>query len=147
MILSRARPADSVGIVPPSSVPTTLPVPGTIRFAGHEIEARVLQRNEIDTAGIGGGKSRFVEYLDLDRVSQPVVVRTRRPGDRFQPLGMVGEKKIGKFLTTAKAPRDLREQILIFADREKIVWVCPIRISEQAKVTQSTQHILQLTVT
>ena len=147
MILSRTRPAGSEELAPPTSGPTTLLVPGTIQFAGCQIEARVLQQNEIDPARIGGDKSRFVEYLDLDRVSRPVVVRTRRPGDRFQPLGMTAEKKIGKFLTTAKAPRDLREQILIFADREKIVWVCPIRISEQAKVTQSTQHILQLTVT
>jgi tRNA(Ile)-lysidine synthase len=146
VILSPERPACRVGLAPPNSDSTTLPTPGTIRCAGHEIEARVLQRNEMDTTGIGGDKSRFVEYLDLDRVSQPVVVRTRRPGDRFQPLGMTAEKKIGKFLTTAKTPHDLREQILIFADREKIVWVCPIRISEQAKVTQCTQHILQLIV-
>jgi tRNA(Ile)-lysidine synthase len=146
VILSPERPACRVGLAPPNSDSTTLPAPGKIRCAGQEIEARVLPRNEMDTAGIGGDKSRFVEYLDLDRVSQPVVVRTRRPGDRFQPLGMTAEKKIGKFLTTAKTPRDLREQILIFADREKIVWVCPIRISEQVKITASTQHILQLTV-
>jgi tRNA(Ile)-lysidine synthase len=145
--LSRLRPAGSEELAPPTSGPTTLSVPGMIQFAGHQIEARVLPRNEIDPARIESGKNRFVEYLDLDRVSRPVVVRTRRPGDRFQPLGMTAEKKIGKFLTTAKAPHGLREQILVFADRERIVWVCPIRISEQAKVTQCTQHILQLTVT
>ena len=95
---------------------------------------------------IEGDKSHFVEYLDLDRVTPPIIVRTRRPGDRFQPLGMTGEKKIGKFLTTARVSRDLREHVLVFADRERIVWVCPLRISEQAKVTESTQHLLQLTV-
>ena len=121
-------------------------VPGKMRFAGREIEARILPRPEVDAARIEGDKSRFIEYLDLDRVKLPIVVRTRRPGDRFQPLGMAGEKKVGKFLTTAKVPRDLREQILIFADRERIIWVCPVRISEQAKITDRTQRVLQLTI-
>jgi len=146
VILSAARPACRVGLAPPDWGPTALAMPGETRFAGYKIEARISGRDEVDAARIGGDKSRFVEYLDLDRMKLPIVVRTRRPGDRFRPLGMPDEKKIGKFLTTAKVPHDLREQILIFADREKIVWVCPIRISEQAKVTASTQHILQVTV-
>ena len=81
----------------------------------------------------GVTKAVSLEYLDLDQVQPPVVVRTRRPGDRFQPLGLPDEKKVGKFLTTAKVPHDLREQILIFADREKIVWVCPVRMSERGR--------------
>jgi tRNA(Ile)-lysidine synthase len=93
-----------------------------------------------------GDKSPFHEYFDLDQVKPPVVVRTRKAGDRFQPLGMSGEKKAGKFLTTAKVPRDVRERILIFADREKIIWVCPVRISEQAKITERTHRVLQLTI-
>jgi tRNA(Ile)-lysidine synthase len=59
---------------------------------------------------------------------------------------MAGEKKVGKFLTTAKVPRDLRERILILADRERIIWVCPVRTSEQARITESTHHVLQLTI-
>jgi tRNA(Ile)-lysidine synthase len=91
-------------------------------------------------------KGPFREYLDFDQVKPPIVVRMRRPGDKFQPLGMPEEKKVGKFLTTAKVPRDRREQILIFADREKIVWVCPVRMSERVKVTERTRQVLQLTV-
>ena len=146
IVLSTPRPTGTVVLAAASPAPTVLQVPGKIQFAGREIEARILPRAELDAARIEGDRSRFVEYLDIDRVEQPLVVRTRRPGDRFQPLGMTGEKKIGQFLTTAKVSRDLREQILIFADRERIVWVCPIRMSEQVKVTESTQRILQLTV-
>ena len=146
IVLSTAGPTGGAASAAPGPAPMTLQVPGKIRFAGREVEARPLQRGEVTLARIEGDKSRFVEYLDLDRVEQPMVVRTRRPGDRFQPLGMMGEKKVGKFLTTAKVSRDLREQVLIFADRERIVWVCPIRMSEQVKVTESTQRILQLTI-
>jgi tRNA(Ile)-lysidine synthase len=133
-------------LAPPTSGPIVLAVPGKTQFAGQVIEARILQRNEVDTAKLSGDKSPSIEYFDLDRVKPPVTVRTRKAGDRFQPLGMAGEKKVGKFLTTAKVPRDLRERILILADRERIIWVCPVRTSEQARITESTHHVLQLTI-
>lgn len=146
IVLGPAEPTGGVARAAPSPAPMVLQVPGKMRFAGREVEARVLSRPEVDAVRIKGDRNRFTEYLDLDRVKQPIVVRTRQPGDRFQPLGMAGEKKIGKFLTTAKVPRDLREQILIFADRERIVWVCPVRLSERAKITDRTQRVLQLTI-
>ena len=74
------------------------------------------------------------------------MVRRRRPGDRFCPLGLAGEKKLGKFLTAAKVPEAMREDLLIFDDGGKIVWVCPVRISERAKVTEETRRILMLRV-
>jgi tRNA(Ile)-lysidine synthase len=128
------------------TAPTVLAVPGRTQFAGREIEARILQGDEVDAAKLIGDKDPSLEYLDLDRVKLPVTVRTRRPGDRFQPLGMAGAKKVGKFLTAAKVPRDLRERILVVADRERILWVCPVRIGEQAKITERTHRVLRLTI-
>ncbi|MBM4027758.1 MAG: tRNA lysidine(34) synthetase TilS [Planctomycetes bacterium] len=155
--LYATRPARTgrVGLAPPDSVPTALPIPGRIRWGGHDIEAQILPRSEIETMGLPchtradmlkGGKGPFTEYLDLDQVQPPVVVRDREPGDRFQPLGMGDEKKVGKFLTTAKVSRDLRERVLLFTDRVRILWVCPVRISEPVKVTERTRRVLQLTV-
>jgi DNA/RNA-binding domain of Phe-tRNA-synthetase-like protein len=54
------------------------------------------------------------------------------------------KKRLGKFLTAAKVPRQSRENALIVADSEKIIWVWPVRISECAKVTSNTSQILQL---
>lgn len=36
--------------------------------------------------------------LDLDKIQQPLIVRNRRDGDWFQPLGMQGRQKIKNFL-------------------------------------------------
>jgi DNA/RNA-binding domain of Phe-tRNA-synthetase-like protein len=36
--------------------------------------------------------------------------------------------------------------VLVVADAEKIIWVWPIRMSEQAKITDETQKILQLQI-
>jgi len=126
--------------------PAILNTPGVTKFAGWDVHARILPHGETEVRKTGRDKGRFIEYLDWDRVRPPLVVRHRRDGDRFQPLGMANEKKVGKFLTAAKVPDGLREQILIFADRERIVWVCPVRISERAKVTENTRQILELKV-
>jgi len=142
VVLARPKPQ---GLSPP--LPSVvLRIQGETRFAGYRIEASVLDAAEIKTVQIKGDKSPFCEYLDLDHVTRPVVIRPRRAGDRFRPLGMNGEKKLGKFLTAAKTPRELREHILIFADPEKILWVCPIRIAEPAKVTGETRHVLKIEV-
>jgi len=144
-----SRTACAVGGMVRDTHPTTpavLMVPGRTRWAEQEIEARIYNRDEIDTAKLSGDKGPTVEYLDLDRVNLPVVVRTRLPGDRFQPLGMADEKKVGKFLTTAKVPRDVRERILILADRERILWVYPVRLSERVRITGTTNRVLQLTI-
>jgi tRNA(Ile)-lysidine synthase len=95
----------------------------------------------------GGSVPRFVERFDLDKVKPPVTVRFRQEGDRFWPLGLSGQKKVGKFLTAAHLPQEVRAKVLIVADREKIIWVWPIRISQKAKITDETQKILQLQIT
>ena len=122
-------------------------IPGTSDVAGYRIEARILEPTESTMAGIKGDKSPFLEYLDLDRIGRPLIVRARRAGDQFVPLGQRGRKKVGKFLTTAKVPEKSRQQVLVFDDGEKLVWVCPVRIDDRAKVTEKTQRILMLNVT
>jgi tRNA(Ile)-lysidine synthase len=74
-------------------------------------------------------------------------IRFRKAGDRFAPLGLDQEKKVGKFLTAARVPQQLRQKLLVVADSEKIIWLWPVRTSQQAKVTGATRKILQLRIT
>lgn len=121
-------------------------VPGRTRFAGCVIEAALFEAPDTDLEKFKGQKTHCVEWFDRDKLKLPLSVRFRNAGDRFQPLGMPAEKKVGKFLTAAQVPQRVRRKVLVIADREKIIWVCPIRISEQAKVTDQTQRILQLRI-
>jgi tRNA(Ile)-lysidine synthase len=106
--------------------------------ARRKIQSRIENRES---------KIEFVEWFDLDNVKLPLVVRSREDGDRFVPLGLREEKKVGKFLTAAKVPQQIRKKVFIVADSEKIIWLWPIRMCQQAKITDKTKKILRLQIT
>jgi tRNA(Ile)-lysidine synthase len=122
-------------------------IPGQTGFDKYVIEATALEVEDCRIEKFKTEKTNFVEWFDLEKLKLPLEVRFRNPGDRFWPLGLKAEKKIGKFLTAAKVPHHLRRKLLIVADSEKIIWLWPIRISEQTRVTKKTKKILQLQIT
>ncbi len=123
-----------------------LEVPGRTRFGNYLIKATVLEAENCDVEKFKAGKSEYVERFDSDKVDLPLAARFRQAGDRFVPLGLASEKRVGKFLTAAKVSAELRGKMLVVADSEKIIWLWPIRISEQVKVTSRTRKILQLQI-
>ena len=52
----------------------------------------------------------------------PAVVRTRRPGDRIQPAGMSGRKKLKDFFISHKVPRAQRDRIPLLLAGGRIAW-------------------------
>ena len=149
LIFSNCR----VGLAPPVSYrpakaqAVTVEIPGQTTFEQFLIHTTVLEKNEVDFEKFKAAKSDSIEWFDLDKTKLPLIVRHRRPGDRFIPLGQRAEKKLGKFLTAQRIPHRIRKEVLVVADSEKIIWVWPVRISEQAKVTAETRTILQLQIT
>jgi len=82
-------------------------------------------------------------YLDYDQISQPLTLRCRKDGDRFQPYGMQGGKKIKDFFIDLKLPMDTRNRIPLLVDKKgNVLWVIGLRIGEQVKITSRTQKVL-----
>jgi tRNA(Ile)-lysidine synthase len=127
--------------------PVTLEVPGQTRFGRYLIEATILEAEDTGFEESIGGKTDCVERFDLEKIQLPLIVHFRQTGDRFVPLGLAEEKKLGKFLTAQRVPHRIRRKVLVIADSEKIIWVWPVRISEQSKITGQTRRILQLKIT
>jgi tRNA(Ile)-lysidine synthase len=127
--------------------PVRLEIPGRTRFGGYVIEATILEARNAELEKFIPSKTDRVERFDLEKVKLPLQVRSRRAGDRFVPLGLGKEKKLGKFLTDQRIPYDVRRRVLVVSDSEKILWVWPIRISDEAKISSDTRRILQLQIT
>lgn len=82
--------------------------------------------------------------VDAGSVKGELVVRTRKHGDRFMPLGMSGHKKLKDFFIDEKIPREKRDAILLVCDDEKIIWVENMRLNERCKITKDTKKVLIL---
>ncbi|GBE15536.1 MAG TPA: tRNA lysidine(34) synthetase TilS [Proteobacteria bacterium] len=64
-------------------------------------------------------------------LKKPLFVRKRRPGDRFQPLGMRHSKTLKRFLMDRKVPRPDRDGLPVVTDREgTIIWIGGVEISQ-----------------
>jgi len=117
-----------------------IPVPGEMHLPeGGWTLRTALDAPPADPASHGP----WVAHLDHDTLSLPLAVRTRRPGDRFRPLGMVEDVRVSQLMSKAGVPRHLRDGWPLLCDRRDIVWVVGVRISEHHKVTANTQRVLR----
>ncbi|MHB9145271.1 MAG: tRNA lysidine(34) synthetase TilS [Symbiobacteriia bacterium] len=128
----------------PDLAPLPLSVPGRTELPalGLAIEAEVLP-GPLAPAQMKAGEA----YLDLARLSRQLLVRTRRPGDRFRPLGAPGTKRLKDFLMEQRVPREDRDRIpLVCAADGHLVWVGGLRPAEDARVSEATRLVLHLRI-
>jgi tRNA(Ile)-lysidine synthase len=85
-------------------------------------------------------------WLNPARLSLPLTVRARRPGDRFWPQGARGPKKLQDFLVDAKIPRWLRPHLPLMAAAGEIVWVAGVRLSDPVKLLPDSRDVVEITV-
>ncbi|HET9848394.1 MAG TPA: tRNA lysidine(34) synthetase TilS [Candidatus Dormibacteraeota bacterium] len=87
-----------------------------------------------------------IGHLDGDLVQLPLAVGTRKPGDRMRPLGLDTPKRLQDLLVDAHVPRHLRDSLPIVSDRQEIVWIPGVTVSETKRVTPKTRRQLHLEI-
>ena len=116
-----------------------LKIPGKTLIPGWRIEARIIPPAELNTEDNG-----FTADFDFGRLDGKLTVRPRQRGDRFQPSGMKGMKKVAQFMLDVKIPGDRRDRVPILTDDTGILWVVGYRTAERVKITEQTKKVLQL---
>ena len=86
----------------------------------------------------------FEAMFDYSEIQLPLIVRNRRQGDRFQPHGMQGTKKIKDYLMDAKVARCERNRIPMLVCGDEILWVIGFTTNERFKIQPQTQRYLHL---
>ena len=76
----------------------------------------------------------------------PLAVRSRRPGDRFKPIGMGGRgRKLQDFLVDRKVARSDRDGLPLVVDRDdRIIWVVGHGVAEDFRVTAPEKGVILL---
>ncbi|GGW64551.1 tRNA(Ile)-lysidine synthase [Winogradskyella epiphytica] len=85
-------------------------------------------------------------YVDKYRLKFPLELRLWEEGDVFQPIGMSGKKKVSKYLKDEKLSLVEKEKICLLNSNGKVVWVIGKRADDRFKVTDSTKHIVKITL-
>ncbi len=123
--------------------PFRIEVPGKTVAGGWEISARLALNDE----GFNFGETsdqRLSERFDADALGDAPLVRTRRAGDTFQPLGMKGQKKLKDFMIDARVPRRWRDSVPLVESGGSVAWVVGWRIADWAKVAPDTRRVLEM---
>ena len=133
------RGENPLSLLPPLVETVSLQIPGETRVSGWTVNAEVWPgRPEMVEAG------DLVAFFDLDLTGGELIVRTRREGDRFQPLGMRNSRKLQDVMTDDKVSRAWRDSIPLVCSGDRVIWVVGWRTDHLTRVTDLTQRTLRL---
>ncbi|MEN6623759.1 MAG: tRNA lysidine(34) synthetase TilS [Smithella sp.] len=104
------------------------------------LNLRLVEKDKIDFS------IKNKSYLDVDKIQFPLVLRNRRAGDQFQPLGMTGTQKLKSFFINQKITQKKRNEIMLLEDRVGITWIENMHLSDRVKITPETKNVLELEI-
>lgn len=101
---------------------------------------------------IYGSKFKFVlsdkilskKYLDYDLLKGKLSLRNRRSGDRFNPFGMKGSKKIKDYFVDKKVSSDDRSKVLFLMNGDEIAYVVGYDIADKYRASSKTKNYLNV---
>jgi tRNA(Ile)-lysidine synthase len=122
-------------------VPLSIPGEVILEAQGWAVSAESGDRHSSGNRG-----NQLAVGVQAERVAPPLAVRSRRPGDRFRPIGMRGQgKKLQDFLVDRKIAREKRDLLPLVVDSsDTILWVVGESVSEDFRVTEPSQGVIFL---
>lgn len=109
----------------------------------YEEQNAVLEIEQI-AIPIQGDYTDDVVFFDLTQIHPPLTWRTWVDGDRIAPFGMDGKSAlVSDVITNARVPHQMRRNMQVLTDTRGILWICGLRRSNRAPITEETAHVLR----
>jgi tRNA(Ile)-lysidine synthase len=83
---------------------------------------------------------RLSAAFDAARIGPPSV-RMARSGDRIQPFGSLGHRKLKDLYREAGVPPDLREALPVVEANGEVVWVPGVARADLAQISETTREV------
>ena len=110
-------------------------------------EAGVTIHSERMPAPLGNLPASLSEAVfDAALLPRTLTLRNFRRGDRYQPLGMAGHRKVKDLFVEKKTPLSVRATLPLLLAGDVILWIPGHGRSEAAKIGPETAEILRLRV-
>jgi len=126
-----------------------LPVPGMVALSS----AWRLRAEQVDFPDKAGqppaeilmNPDPFQAWLDPEALDLPLTIRTRLPGDRFEPLGLQGHSvKLADFMINAKLPARARRHWPIVVSGGKIAWIPGMQLDRSFRLKTGARRAVHL---
>ena len=92
-------------------------------------------------------KNQYTKYFDYDKIKGDFQIRTRQQGDYLVVDEAGHKKRLKEYFINEKIPADKRNEMLLFTQGAKVLWVIGGRISADIKVSKDTGQILKVQIT
>ncbi len=84
-------------------------------------------------------------FVDLEKVTYPLVLRKWQHGDYFYPKGMQGKKKVSKYFKDEKFSLLEKENTWLLCTNETVIWIVGYRQDNRFLVDKNTATVLKIT--
>lgn len=115
--------------------------PTEISFQGNVFELKAFSYDKKQKIP----SNRYTKWMDYDKIEEPLIFRYRRTGDFFF-LADGRRKTVKAYMIDEKIPAAERGRIVTVAQGSHVLWIAGYRLSEGAKITNDTKHVLQITM-
>jgi tRNA(Ile)-lysidine synthase len=141
------RMADRLILEPAASAAApftyTFAVPGACVI--RELGVRITVQRTQAAAWMWRGSPTRVGFT-LAAPTGRLTVRNRRPGDRLQPLGGAGARRLKELLIDKKVPALERDRLPLLCWGEDIVWVPGLTVAQPFRLRERTGWVWQATL-
>ncbi|NJD59540.1 MAG: tRNA lysidine(34) synthetase TilS [Anaerolineae bacterium] len=123
-----------------------IPIPGrSLLKNSWVLETEMVADNKQAIEQEKRNNDRYQAWFDMDKISLPLVLRSRESGDRIHPAGMDGHSiKISDLMINQKLPLRARKNWPLICCGDKIVWVPGYRQSGLATIDKQSTSIAHL---
>jgi tRNA(Ile)-lysidine synthase len=85
--------------------------------------------------------------VDYNKLSFPLKLRNVKNGDYFFPIGMVGKKKVVKYLKDMKINSiDKFNKLVLVNGDDKIIWIVGMRLDRRFSVSDGSKKIIDIKI-
>ncbi len=127
---------------------TRLNIPGVTKLPDgiREVRCRFVDASERDGVKEIPEKS-YTKWIDYDIIKCNLSARTRHSGDYLVVDDQGSRQKLKSWFINEKIPRKERDEMLLLADGQHIVWIPGYRLSRACQISNRTGKILEINIT
>jgi len=141
-------PTTSWPQMPETTITLTVQIPGQVSLSnGWQLVSEKSRNPVLDMEQAVNNVNNYQAWLDADTLPEHLEIRARRPGDRFEPIGMDEQSmKLSDFFINEKIPQRARDAWPLICSGDTVVWIPGYRLAHPFRLTNETEQIVYFKV-